>query len=151
MTKVKVFEMWVKLQGHWVKNYGMKGIATRIVKRKIVAAFRGMHVSPAKHSYASVTDGRTDKQTDGRTTDKVIPMCRYASQATQKGRDLTQSYDKSPYTDRKKSKKQRDNTKTPPKTSITQRLRTDLGRSVGVTIATQLVLLNRFTGSQPSN
>ena len=27
-----------------------------------------------------------------------------------------------------KSKKQSDNTKTPPKTSITQRLRTDLGR-----------------------
>ena len=38
-----------------------------------------MHVSPAKHSYASVTD----RQTDGRT-DKVIPMRRYASQATQK-------------------------------------------------------------------
>ena len=37
-------------------------------ERKIVAAFRGMHVSPAKHSSASVTDG----QTDGRTTDKVI-------------------------------------------------------------------------------
>ena len=29
--------------------------------------------------------------------------------------------------------------RTPPKTSITQRLRTDLGRSAGVTIATQLV------------
>ena len=51
--------------------------------KNIVAAFRGMHVSRAKHSYASVTDGRTDRQTDGRTTDKVIPMCRYASQATQ--------------------------------------------------------------------
>ena len=50
-----------------------------------------------------------------------------------------------------KSKKQPDNTKTPPKTSITQLLRTDLGRSVGVTIATQLVWLNRLTGSQPSN
>ena len=32
-----------------------------------------------------------------------------------------------------KSKKHRDNIKTPPKNSITQRLRTDLGRSVGVT------------------
>ena len=32
----------------------------------------------------SVTDGRTDRQTDGRTTDKVIPMCPYALQATQK-------------------------------------------------------------------
>ena len=43
---------------------------------KIVAAFPGMHVSPGKHSFGSVTDGQT--------TDKVIPMCRYASQATQK-------------------------------------------------------------------
>ena len=58
-------------------------------------------------------------------------------------------YAKSPYTDRK-SQKQRNNTKTPPKTSITQRLRTDLGRSVLVTIATHLVWLNRFKGSQPS-
>ena len=50
-----------------------------------------------------------------------------------------------------KFKKQRDNTKTPPKTSITQRSRTDLGRSVGVTTATKLVWLNRFTGSRPSH
>ena len=35
-----------------------------------------------------------------------------------------------------KSKKQRDNANTPPKTSITQRLRTDFGRSVGITIVT---------------
>ena len=39
------------------------------------------------------TDRQTDRQTDGRTdrqtTDKVIPMCRYASQATQKGRQKT--------------------------------------------------------------
>ena len=60
--------------------------------KKIVTACWGMHVSPAKHSYESVTDRRTDGQTDRRTdgqtdrqtTDKVIPMCRYASQATQK-------------------------------------------------------------------
>ena len=42
-----------------------------------------------------------------------------------------------------------ENTKTPPKTSITQRLRADLGRSVGVTKPTQLVWLNRITGSEP--
>ena len=30
------------------------------------------------------TDGQTDRRTDRQTTDKVIPMCRYASQATQK-------------------------------------------------------------------
>ena len=30
------------------------------------------------------TDGQTDGRTDRQTPDKVIPMCRYASQATQK-------------------------------------------------------------------
>ena len=59
-----------------------------VTKINIVAAFRGMHVSPAKHSSGGVTDGRTDRRTgrrtDRQTTDKVIPMCRYASQATQK-------------------------------------------------------------------
>ena len=53
----------------------------------IVAAFRGMHVSPAKHSYAWLPrkcDYRTDTRTDRQTPDKVIPMCHYASQATQK-------------------------------------------------------------------
>ena len=30
----------------------------------------------------SVTQ-KCDRQTDGQTTDKVIPLCRYASQATQ--------------------------------------------------------------------
>ena len=49
------------------------------------------------------------------------------------------------------SKKQRDNIKTPPKTLITQPLRTDLGRSLGVTAVTQLVWLNRFTSAQPSH
>ena len=48
------------------------------------------------------------------------------------------------------SKKQRDNINTPPKTLITQLLRTDLGRSVGVTAVTQLVWLNQFTSAQPS-
>ena len=46
--------------------------------------------------------------------------------------DLTQSYDKTPYTNRK-FENQRTTHKRHKKTSITQRLRTDLGRSVGVT------------------
>ena len=37
-------------------------------------------MSSAKHSYAPVPDRQTDRQTQ----DKVILMCRYASQATQK-------------------------------------------------------------------
>ena len=51
----------------------------------------------------------------------------------EKGRDLTH------------------NTKTPPKTSITQRLRIDLGRSVWATTVDPLVGINRFTSAQPSH
>ena len=50
-----------------------------------------------------------------------------------------------------KSEKQPDNTKKTPKTSIKQRLRTDLELPILVTTATQLVWLNRFTGSQLSH
>ena len=50
-----------------------------------------------------------------------------------------------------KSIKLRDNIKTPMETLITQRLRTDLGRSVEVTAVTPLVWLNRFTSAQPSH
>ena len=52
-----------------------------------MAALQGMHVSPAKHSYVWLPrkcDYRTETQTDRQTPDKVIPMCRYALQATQK-------------------------------------------------------------------
>ena len=55
------------------------------------------------------------------------------------------------HTPTEKSKKQRDNTKTPPKTSIIQRLRTDSVRSIGEAIAIQLVWSNQLTGSQPSH
>ena len=66
----------------------------------------------------------------------------------EKGRDLTKSYDKSPDTHRQIQNATWQH-KTP--ISITQLLLTDFERSVGVTIATQLVWLNQFTGSQPSN
>ena len=55
---------------------------------KIVAAFRGMHMLPAKHSYTWLPrkcDCGTDRRMDRQTPDKVIPMCHYASQVTQKG------------------------------------------------------------------
>ena len=60
----------------------------------------------------------------------------------EKGRDLTQSCDKSPYTGRnvKMTKWQQTNIAT--KSSISQQLRPDLGRSVGATTATNLMLLN---------
>ena len=60
-------------QSTWTKSH---------IKNK-VAAFRGMHVSPAKHNYARLPR-KCDYRTDTQTPDKVIPMCRYASQATQK-------------------------------------------------------------------
>ena len=53
----------------------------------------------------------------------------------QKGGDLTQSYDKSP-TPTEMSKGQSDNTNNATKSSIKQKLLTDVGRSVGVTTAT---------------
>ena len=42
---------------------------------KIVAAFPGMHVSPAKHSFGSVTDGQTDGQTDDGQSDPYVSLC----------------------------------------------------------------------------
>ena len=50
-----------------------------------------------------------------------------------------------------KIQKQINNTKTPPKPSITQQLLTDLERSAGVTTVMQLVWSNRFTDTQPSH
>ena len=90
-----------------------------------------------------------------RTTNETLTNSRLSSLSWPSAwkriwRDLTQPYDRSPYTDRKIQKSNVTTQRTPPKTSITQRLRTDLGRSAGVTIATQLVWLYRFTGSQPS-
>ena len=42
------------------------------------AAFRGMHVSPAKHSFGKC-DGQTDRQTDGQTddgqSDPYVSLC----------------------------------------------------------------------------
>ena len=57
---------------------------------------------------------------------------------------------KAPYTSRKSQKGKVITQTTPQKSSITQRLRTDLGRSVGVTTATQLVWLSGLR-AQPSH
>ena len=56
----------------------------------------------------------------------------------EKGRDLTQSYDKIPYNQRKIQKSNTTTLKNATKTLITQRLRIDLGRSVGVAAVTPL-------------
>ena len=47
-------------------------------EKHIAAAFRGMHVSPAKHSYAWLQrecDYRTDTQTDVGQSDPYVPLC----------------------------------------------------------------------------
>ena len=59
---------------------------------------------------------------------------------------MTQSYDKSPYTNKNKFKKSKVTTQ-----NTTQRLRTVLGRSVEVTNAIQLVWWKRFAGTKPSH
>ena len=51
---------------------------------KILAAFQGMHVSPANIAMHDYQESVTDRRKDGQTTEKIIPMCRYASQATHK-------------------------------------------------------------------
>ena len=54
------------------------------LSRKIMmATFRGMQVSPAKHSYAWLPR-KYDYRTDRQILDKVIPMCCYASRAHNK-------------------------------------------------------------------
>ena len=64
-------------------------------------------------------------------------------EAREKGRDLTQSYDEIHYT-HIKIHKATPQYKNATETSITHRFRTDLGRSFGLTTATQLVWLHRL-------
>ena len=61
----------------------------------------------------------------------------------EKGRDLTQSYSN------RNVKRESDSTQTPPKRSITRPLLADLGRSLGVTTATQLVWLTGYGPTVP--
>ena len=76
----------------WKETYNLFQICELIIKHSgSIPRNRGMHVSPAKHSYACLprkcdyrTDRQTDRMTDRQMPDKVIPMCRYTSQATQK-------------------------------------------------------------------
>ena len=72
------------------------------------------------------------------TDDSGLDLHHGIPEREKKGRYKTQSYDKSHHAIRKR--KSRDNTNTPQKASIRQRLRTDLRRSVEVTTVIQLVL-----------
>ena len=58
--------------------YHMKYKCTSI---NIGAAFKGMHVSPAKHCYVWLLDRHTNRQTDAGQSYPYVPLC---SQATQK-------------------------------------------------------------------
>ena len=75
-------------------------------------------------------------------SDSVLRQKPLHQQKCQKGKEKKEEIWLSPVTKTptptEQSKKQRDNIKTPPKTLITQLLRTDLGRSVGVTAVTQV-------------
>ena len=49
-----------------------------LLLQKIVAAFRGMHVSPAKHSFGKCdrqTDRQTDRQMDDGQSDPYVSIC----------------------------------------------------------------------------
>ena len=53
----------------------MIGVHKKSIIKKIVAAFRGMHASPAKYSDASVTDGQTDGETDDGQSYPHVSLC----------------------------------------------------------------------------
>ena len=90
----------------------------------------------------------------GQTLQKQItnkPRCFCSGKMLrEKGRDLTQSCDKNPYTQRTIQKATWQH-KNATKTMITQLLLTDLGRSVWVTAVTQMAWLNQLTSAQPSH
>ena len=65
-------------------NFSMFWSPMACVKNNnILAAFQGMHVLPVKQRYGWLPR-KFDYRTDRQTPYKVIPMCCYASQATQK-------------------------------------------------------------------
>ena len=84
-----------------------------------------------------------------RTHNGLIPWINHKDSKLQ-GRNLNQAYDKSPYTHRK-IRKSTGQHKNATETSITQRLCTDFGQSVGVTKATHLVWLNGLRDLNLSN
>ena len=65
--------------------------------------------------------------------------------------DILREKDKAPIPTDNRKRQETPQIKTSENTSITKRLRTDLGRSVGVTTVIQLVWLNRFKGSKHSH
>ena len=82
------------------------------------------------------------------TEHAIISGCKCSAEEI-KGRDLTRSYHKA-LIPTEMSNGQNDNIQMPPKSSITQQLRTNFGRSVGVTTAAQLVWLTGLR-AQPSH
>ena len=96
-------------------------------------------------SLVMTADWNSDKQK--RSTEGCSKFKSPETRQRQKGGDLTQSYDKSPYTHGNVKRAVTTQT-TPQKSSIKQRLRTDLGRSVGVTTVTQLVWLTGLRAHQ---
>ena len=83
----KVYFILTKTYGHWrqKKNWLKPCFQWLIRNANIVAAFRGMHVSPAKPSFGKFdrkvwqtdrqTDGRTDRQTDDGQSDPYVSLC----------------------------------------------------------------------------
>ena len=99
----------------------------------------------------SITNVLSPKWRSGRiplthkTKNQSFEMCTVMCQTNicrEKERYLTQSYDESPHANRKFNNQLTAQKRPPPKKSIKKRMRTDLGRSVGVSTAIQLVWLN---------
>ena len=116
-----------KAEGHWCSGLGI-GWSKRSGVRLLFSPLRFQRLVISCFDVAEISLKRCN----------IIPQ-------KKKGRDLTQSYDKSPYTNRNDKRAKWQHKQCHKKGSITQRLRTDLGRSVGVHMATQPVWLTWFT------
>ena len=81
----------------------------------------------------------------------IFPVECYFFLIRKKGRDLTQSYDKSPYTNRNVKRAKWQHKQRYKKVRLNSGSRTDLGRSVEVTKATQLVWLTGLRAHLPTN
>ena len=71
---------WCALRNLIYVDYFVRGLFLWSHFVNIVAAFRGMHVSPAKHSYMYAwlprkCDYRTDRWTDAGQSDPYVPLC----------------------------------------------------------------------------
>ena len=144
----KIWEPWLIVPSWSNKNDLAVSTSERTLSRILGGKESGRHLTQSydKSPYTS-RKSETHQKNCHRNFDYTTIADRLRTVRWRKRkRSDSVLWNTNPYNNRKFQKaKWQDNTKRHQK-----RLRTYLGQSVGITTATQLVLLNRFTGFQPS-